>query len=51
VGSRTGLNAVVRRRIPSPYRDLEPLIIQSIAQRYMIELSQLLGWKMWTGFI
>jgi hypothetical protein len=42
VGPRAGLDAVVRRKIPSPYQNSNPLIIQPIAQCYTTELSQLL---------
>jgi hypothetical protein len=42
VGPRAGLEAVVKRKFPSPCRDCNPLIIQSVAQRYTAELSQLL---------
>jgi hypothetical protein len=42
VGRRAGLNAVVKRKIPSPCRDLNPPIIQPGAQRYTTELSRLL---------
>jgi hypothetical protein len=34
VGSTAGMDAVVRRKIPSPYRDSNPPIIQPVAQRY-----------------
>jgi hypothetical protein len=42
VGPRTGLNAVVRRIISSPYRDSNPPIIRPVAHLYTTELSQLL---------
>jgi hypothetical protein len=42
VRPRAGLDAVVRRKIPSPYRDSNPPIIQPAAQRYTTELSGLL---------
>jgi hypothetical protein len=38
VGSRAGLNAVVKRKIPSPYRDSNPPIIQPVSQPYTTEL-------------
>jgi hypothetical protein len=41
VGPRAVLDAVVKRKIPSPCRDSNPPIIQPVAQRYTIELSQL----------
>jgi hypothetical protein len=34
VGPRAVLEAVVNRKIPSPYRDSNSLIIQPVAQRY-----------------
>jgi hypothetical protein len=42
VGHRAGLEAVMRRKIPSSYRDSNPPIIQPVAQRYTTELSWLL---------
>jgi hypothetical protein len=39
---RAGLDAVVRRKIPSPYWDLNPRIIQPVAQHCNTELSRLL---------
>jgi hypothetical protein len=42
VGPRAGLDAVVRRKISSPYWDTNPPIIQPIAQQYTTELYQLL---------
>jgi hypothetical protein len=42
VDPRAGLDAVVRIKIPSPYRDSNPPIIQSVAQRYTAELPRLL---------
>jgi hypothetical protein len=39
VGSRAGLDTVVKRKIPSLYRDLNPTIIQPVAQRYVTELQ------------
>jgi hypothetical protein len=41
VGPRADLDAAVRRKIPSPYRDSNPSIIQPVAQRYTTELSRL----------
>jgi hypothetical protein len=38
VGPRAGLDAVVKRKIPSLYRDSNSLIIQTIAQPYITEL-------------
>jgi hypothetical protein len=43
VGPRTSLNAVEKRKIPSPYWDSNPPIIQPIAQRYTTELYWLLS--------
>jgi hypothetical protein len=40
VGSRVGLDVVVRK-IPSPYRDSKPRIVQPVAQRYTAELARL----------
>jgi hypothetical protein len=42
VGPRAGLDAVVKRKIPSHYRDSNLPIIQPVAQRYTTELSRLL---------
>jgi hypothetical protein len=42
VGSRAGLDAVVKRKIPSPYWNWNPPIIQPVAQRYTTELFRLL---------
>jgi hypothetical protein len=39
VGPRAGLDAVVKRKILSPYRDSNPPIIQPVAQFYITELS------------
>jgi hypothetical protein len=36
MGTRAGLDAVVKRKIPSPCRDFKPPIIQPVAQRYTI---------------
>jgi hypothetical protein len=41
VGLRAGLDAVMKRKIPNPYRDSNPPIIQPVAQRYTTETSQL----------
>jgi hypothetical protein len=41
VGPRSGLNTVVKRKIPSPCRDSNPPIIQPVAQRYTTELCRL----------
>jgi hypothetical protein len=41
LGPRTGLDAVGKRKIPSP-RQESNLIIQSVEQRYTTELFQLL---------
>jgi hypothetical protein len=43
VGLRAGLDAVVKRKIPSPYRDSNPPIIQPVAQCDTTELSWLLS--------
>jgi hypothetical protein len=37
--SRTGLNTVVKRKIPSSFPGFEPPIIQLVVQRYTTELS------------
>jgi hypothetical protein len=42
VGPRAGLDMVVKSKIPRPCWDLNPPIIQAIAQHYTSELSQLL---------
>jgi hypothetical protein len=42
VGPRAGLDAVVKRKIPSPSRNSTPPMIQSVAQRYTTELFQIL---------
>jgi hypothetical protein len=42
MGLRAGLDAVVKRKIPSPLPVLEPPIIQSVVQRYTTEISWLL---------
>jgi hypothetical protein len=39
VGSRAGLEAVVRRKISSPYRDSNPLIFHPVAQLYTTVLQ------------
>jgi hypothetical protein len=41
VGSRAIMDAVVKRKIPSPYRDSNPPIIQPVAQRYTTGLSRI----------
>jgi hypothetical protein len=41
LGPRIGLNAVVRRKIPIPYRDWNPPIVLLVAQCYTTELSGL----------
>jgi hypothetical protein len=41
VSLKAGLDEVVKRKIPSPYKDSNPPIIQPIAQRYTTELSRL----------
>jgi hypothetical protein len=43
VGLRADLDAAAYRKIPSPCRDSNPPIIQSVAQRYTTELSGLDG--------
>jgi hypothetical protein len=43
VGPRAGLEAMVKRKIPIPCRELEHLTIQPLAQRYTTELSFILG--------
>jgi hypothetical protein len=45
VGPRAVLDAVVKRKIPSPYRDANPPIIPSVAQRYATELARFLKRK------
>jgi hypothetical protein len=40
VVTRAGLDAVVKRKIPSLCRDKNPPIIQPVAQRYTTELSR-----------
>jgi hypothetical protein len=42
MGPRAVLDAVVKRKIPSPCQGLEPTIVQPIAKRYTTELSRLL---------
>jgi hypothetical protein len=42
-GPQAGLEAVVKRKISQPVSELEPPIIQSVAQRYTTELSRLLN--------
>jgi hypothetical protein len=41
VGPRAGLNAVMKRKIPTPYQNSNPPIIQPVAQRYTTDLSRL----------
>jgi hypothetical protein len=41
VGSSAGLDSVVKRRIPSPYRDSNPPIIRPVAQRCTTERFRL----------
>jgi hypothetical protein len=43
VGLRAGLDTVVKRKIPSLYRDSNPPIIQLVAKRCTTELSRLLA--------
>jgi hypothetical protein len=43
VGSRAGLDAVVKRKISSPCRGPHPPIIQPVAQRYTAELPGFLA--------
>jgi hypothetical protein len=43
VGSRAGLDTVVKRKIPTPCRYSNPPIIQPVAQRYTTELTLLLS--------
>jgi hypothetical protein len=45
VGSRDGLDAGVKKNIPNPYRNSNPVIAQPAAQRYIDELSQLPAYK------
>jgi hypothetical protein len=42
VSPRTGMDAVARKKILHPLPELEPPIIQPVAQRYTTELSRLL---------
>jgi hypothetical protein len=39
VGPRAGLDAVVKRKIPSPCRDSNPPIIQPVAKRYTTKIN------------
>jgi hypothetical protein len=41
MGPRAGLDAVVKRKIPSHCQDSNTPIIQPVAQRYTTELSRL----------
>jgi hypothetical protein len=43
VSPKAVLDAVAKRKIPSPCRDFEPPVIQPVAQRYTTELSWLLS--------
>jgi hypothetical protein len=47
VGPRARLDAVVKRKIPSPYRDSNPPIVQRVAQLCTTEPSRLLRSKEW----
>jgi hypothetical protein len=47
MGPRAGLDAVVNRKIPSPYRDLNPRSSLPVAQRYTTELTQFLTMDMY----
>jgi hypothetical protein len=38
VSLRADVDAVVRRKIPGPYRDSNPLIMQPVAQRYTTKI-------------
>jgi len=38
VGPRAGLDAAVKRKIPTPYWNSHPPIIQPVAQRYTTEV-------------
>jgi hypothetical protein len=42
VGLRAGLDKMVKRKIPSPCRDSNPPIMQTVIKRYTTELSLLL---------
>jgi hypothetical protein len=42
MGPTAGLDTVVRRKIPSPYQNSNPPIIQPVVQRYTTELPRLL---------
>jgi hypothetical protein len=42
MGPKAGLDAVVKRKIPSPYRNSNAPIIQPRAQRYTAGLSRLI---------
>jgi hypothetical protein len=42
VGHKAVLDAVVKRKIPSPYRDSNLLTIQPVDQSYTAELTRLL---------
>jgi hypothetical protein len=45
VGPRAVLDAVAKRKIPSPRRESNAPIVQSVAQRYTTELSRLLTYN------
>jgi hypothetical protein len=45
VGSRAGLDAVVTRKIPSPYRDSKPPSHQPITQCYTPEIYRFLSFR------
>jgi hypothetical protein len=42
VGPRAGLDAVLKRKIPTSLVGLEPPVVQLVAQRYTTELTLLL---------
>jgi hypothetical protein len=43
VAGWAGLDTVMKREIPSLYRDSNPLLIQAVVKRYTTELSRLLS--------
>jgi hypothetical protein len=49
VNPRAGLDAVVRRKILSLYRDSNPPIIQAVAELYTADLSRFLLYYMNMG--
>jgi hypothetical protein len=51
VGLRAGLDAVVKRKISSPYRDSKPLIIQPVCQRYTTELTRLIFIRPYIAYV